>query len=93
MHKAGQASSGSCDSVKTTAVLLAWIENSCYHFILKRKSPKAISGSHLKRSFCHFICQGETLEAVQEPSAHLALAFVFDFNDTAMFKGESLVKA
>jgi hypothetical protein len=33
MPKAGHANSGSCDKAKTTAALLAWIENLSYHFI------------------------------------------------------------
>jgi hypothetical protein len=32
--------------------------------------PVSISRSHLNWSFCHFICQGETLAVVQEASAH-----------------------
>lgn len=42
MRKAGHANSGSCDNAKTTAALLAWIENLSYHFMVLESATHAV---------------------------------------------------
>jgi hypothetical protein len=53
-HKVGHAIPGSCDNVKTTAAMLAWIGNQSYHCVCEGENLAFVqkSSAHLAPTVC-----------------------------------------